>query len=142
MSRRGSEGVPLPPYFRPLGDRLLIQYTLLVRVAWSCSSTHLWHRVTQCSFLSVHYYRRFIIIGILTSLQSISTHSSISIYFCKHKLSLDRTNHLIYFSQSQLLLAKTNEHRTVSRQALYKKTEARSFKNKIILYVRSEKKMY
>ena len=29
-----------------------------------------------------------------------------------------KSSHVIYFSQSQLLLARTNEHRTTSRKAL------------------------
>ena len=36
---------------------------------------------------------------------------------CKQQLRLAKINHVIYFSQSQLLLAKTNEDRTTNRKA-------------------------
>ena len=51
--------------------------------------------------------------------QSHSTFSSIFICFCKQQLRLAEIDHVIYFSQSQLLFVKTNEDRTTtSRNAL------------------------
>ena len=38
-----------------------------------------------------------------------------SFVFCKQQMLLAKISHVIYFSQSQLLLAKTNEDRTTSR---------------------------
>ena len=52
---------------------------------------------------------------------SLSTCSSLLIRFCIQQLLLAKINHVIYFSQSQLLLAKTNEERTTSRKALQNK---------------------
>ena len=49
----------------------------------------------------------------------LSTCSLIFIWFCKQELLLAEINYVIYFSQSQLLLAKTNEHRITNRKALY-----------------------
>ena len=45
--------------------------------------------------------------------------NSIIIRFCKQQLWLTNLNHGIYFTQSQLQLAKTDEDRTASQKALY-----------------------
>ena len=58
----------------------------------------------------------------------LSTYSSMFIYFCKQQLLLAKIIHVIYFSQSLLLLAKTSEHRTTSRKALCNSLP--NFKNK------------
>ena len=50
--------------------------------------------------------------------QRLSTCSSMFICFCKQQLWLGKINHLIYFTKSQLLLVKTNEHRTTIRKPL------------------------
>ena len=52
--------------------------------------------------------------------RTLPTCSSIFICFCKQQQWLTKINQVIYFSQSQLLLAKTNENQTTSRQALYR----------------------
>ena len=52
-------------------------------------------------------------------MKSRSTCSSIFIWFCNQQLLLAKLIHVIYFRQSQLLLAKTNEDRTASRKARY-----------------------
>ena len=44
---------------------------------------------------------------------TLSTHNSIFICFWKKKRWLAKINHVIYFSQSQLMFAKTNEYGTV-----------------------------
>ena len=44
---------------------------------------------------------------------------SMFICFCKQQLLLPKIYPVIYLSQSQLLLAKTNEHRTTSRKAQF-----------------------
>ena len=49
-------------------------------------------------------------------LYCLSTCSSTFICFCKQQLLLVEIYYVIYFSQSQLLLEKTNEHRTTSRK--------------------------
>ena len=51
-------------------------------------------------------------------ISGISTCGSIFICFCKQYLRLGKINDVINFDQSQLLLAKTNEDRTTSRNAL------------------------
>ena len=45
--------------------------------------------------------------------------NSIFNLFCMQQLWLVKINHVIYFGQSQLMLAKTNEHRTRNRKAPY-----------------------
>ena len=51
--------------------------------------------------------------------RSVNACSLIFICFCKQQLLLAEINHVIYFSQSQFLLTKTNEDRTASQKALY-----------------------
>ena len=53
----------------------------------------------------------------INGLSDLSTCSSILICFCKQQLCLAKINHVINFSQLQLLFAKTNEDRTTSRKA-------------------------
>ena len=48
-----------------------------------------------------------------------STSSLMFICFCIQQLLMAEINHVVYFSESQLLLAKTNEDRTTSRNAIY-----------------------
>ena len=48
----------------------------------------------------------------------ISTYSSIFICFYKQQLWLAKISDVIHYSQSQLLFAKPNEHRTTSQKAL------------------------
>ena len=59
-----------------------------------------------------HYVSQF-------PLQSLSSCGPIFICFYEEQLWLARINRVIYFSQSQLLLAKTNEDWTTSRKAVY-----------------------
>ena len=52
------------------------------------------------------------------------TCSSIFICFCKQQLWLAKINHVIYSSQSQLLLAKTNEDQITGGNTLFQPTLA------------------
>ena len=58
-----------------------------------------------------------------------------SFLFCKQQLLLAKINHLIYFSQSQLLLTYTNVDRTTSRKALYEKKYPKSDEHKLFIAI-------
>ena len=78
-----------------------------------------WREPQKGNNLSRNFYRPSIIDASVcvsqwwgTKIQGISTRSSIFICFCKQKLWLGTINDVINFTQSQLLLAKTNEDRS------------------------------
>ena len=62
---------------------------------------------------------------VATVLYNLLTCSSIFICFCKQQLILAEINHVIYFSQQQLLFAKTNEDRITSWKTIYSPTGIR-----------------
>ena len=62
--------------------------------------------------LSLHYGELWF------PIESLSTCSSIFICFSKQQLGFVKINHVIYFSQYQLLFAKTDEDRTKSEKVL------------------------
>ena len=87
----------------------------------------------QCAQNKVYRYviNIYIYAYSVYSEQNLSKCSSIIICFCKHQLLLVEIKHVINFSQSQLLLAETNEDRTACRKVLL----CPLFFNKLFVYI-------